>query len=266
MARRATRLAALLNLTGEDATAKNLEAGVKLSEEVGALSRASGAESRSDDAPLVQTWGGLARVARLIHAKLTQIPDRSGNGDGEDRPGWIAPAFLLNLDVNPTRESREREAMRNWEWLASRYRHQDRDLHERIEPLQFYKTAAMECPASSEPAAETDLQLSLLSAAPPVLSSSQPSARIDVQLLLAASLNSNPQKAGLAIKQVDDPRFRVGLATPAELELQVQKPVTATIEVAWDEKAGRAGCPASAGAPPGGKARRTAGSCTCWCR
>ena len=26
------------------------------------------------DAPLVQTWGGLARVARLVHVKLTQIP------------------------------------------------------------------------------------------------------------------------------------------------------------------------------------------------
>ena len=51
VARRANRLAALLNLTGEDASAKNLEAGVKLSEEVGALSRVSGAEARSEPRP-----------------------------------------------------------------------------------------------------------------------------------------------------------------------------------------------------------------------
>ena len=68
-----------------------------------------------------------------------------------------------------------------------------------------------------------------------------------MQLLLASADNDNPQKVGLTIKQVDDPRFRVGLATPAELELQVQKPVTATIEVTWDEEAGRAGDPP----PPG---------------
>ena len=211
------------------------------------MSRASGDESSSQIAPLVQTWSTLARVARLIYVKLSQMLDQSGSGDGADRAGWIAPAFLLNLDANPAGQARRQEAMRNWDWLARRYRHQSHDLHERIEPLQFYETAAMECPRESEPAAETNLELSLAQTAPPVLSSKQSSASIGVQLMLAVSENNNPQKVNLAIKKVDDPRLRVELPTPTGIELQVQKPATATIEVAWNEDEGRTDAPP----PPG---------------
>ena len=243
VARRAKRLAALLYLTGADAMAANLGGAVELIREVNALNRAPGKDESSHTSDLAQNWAGLAKVAALVYDKLSQMMNQRGKLDGDDRVGWIAPAFLLSLDSSPTRQNRERRALSNWSWLAEHYRHQSHDLHEEQEPSQFYENAAQDCPGTGEPRSETSLAMSLPQSTIPTVSASQPSAAITVQIDAGAAAPDAPQKVDLTSFQVDDPRLEVRPPDPAEVEVSPQKPATVTVRVAWDEAKGRPDTP-----------------------
>lgn len=242
-ARRAKRLAALLYLTGADAMAANLGGAVELTREVNALNRAPGKDESSPTSDLAQNWAGLAKVAALVYDKLSQMMNQRGKLDGDDRVGWIAPAFLLSLDSSPTRQDRERRALSNWSWLAEHYRHQSHDLHEEQEPSQFYDNAAQDCPGTGEPRSETSLAMSLPQATIPTVSASQPLAAITVQIDAGAAAPDAPQQVDLTSFQVDDPRLEVRPPDPAEVEVSPQKPATVTVRVAWDEAKGRPDTP-----------------------
>ena len=246
-ARRAKRLASLLDLVGEDAAAKNLGAAVELNDQVNALSQASGADSSSEWAPLVGTWSGLARVARFVYVRLAELLEQPARPDSDDRPGWVAPAFLVSLDANPVHEVRVREASAMASWLAENYRHQGHDLHDEAEPLAYYDTATLECARIGEPAADRYLELSPASAAGPVLTAKQPSAEIGVQVNLHAPDPENPRKVAFLVKSVDDPRLAVSFVKTPEQELTPEKPVTLRLKVEWDEKKGRSDIPPPAG-------------------
>ncbi|MGA9922416.1 MAG: carboxypeptidase-like regulatory domain-containing protein [Isosphaeraceae bacterium] len=243
VARRAKQLAALLYLTGADAMAANLGGAVELNREVNALNRAPGKDEPSHTSDLAQNWAGLAKVAALVYDKLSQMMNQRGKLDGDDRVGWIAPAFLLSLDSSPTRQDRERRALSNWSWLAEHYRHQSHDLHEEQEPSQFYENAAQDCPGTGEPRSETSLAMSLPQSTIPTVSASQPSAAITVQIDAGAAAPDATQKVDLTSFQVDDPRLEVRPPDPAEVEVSPQKPATVTVRVAWDEAKGRPDTP-----------------------
>jgi hypothetical protein len=240
IARRGKRLAALLYLTGADAIAANLSGAVELTKELNALNRAPGKDESTHTSDLAQNWAGLAKVAALTYDRLTQALDQRGKVEGNDRVGWVAPAFIFSPESGSTRQDREQDALANWSWLAEHYRHQSRDLHEELDPLQFYDNAAQDCPGTGEPGSEVYLVLSRPSAAIPTVSALQPQATVSVQIDGGPMLLDRPQKVRLGTLQVDDPRLGVSLQTPAEVELSPQKPVAlAAFKVEWNEERGR---------------------------
>jgi hypothetical protein len=245
VARRARRLAALLDFAGEETTARNLDASVDLAGEINAISKDS-ASQETAQAKISRAWSGLARVARFVDLKLATALDQQGRLDRDDRAGWIVPVFLLDLQDNPTRRQRERQFREAWSRLADRYRHRSLDLREPVEPVRFYETAALECPGVGTAGPLVALELSLAAAIPP-LSSRQSTVEVQVRALLRGSDPENPQTVAFETRSVADPRLRVSAPSPAAIELTPDRPRVLTINASWDEQSG----PSSAPPPPG---------------
>ena len=248
VARRARRLESLLRLTGSDVMASDLGGSVKLNNQLNALDRASSKDDATRTSALAQNWAGLANVAALVFDSLMNIPAQPTRMVGDDRIGWVAPPFLLNLASGSTRPSREKDALANWDWLAAFYRHQARDLHETLEPEQFYTNAAEECPRSGGATSQANLALSVDAALIPILSASQPQTIVSVKVDAGAVLFDDSQKVRLKPLQIGDPRLQVRLRESDEIELSRQNPFAMVpIDVEWDEDRGH-----SDAAPPKG--------------
>lgn len=245
--RRARRLATLLEIVGEDATAKDIDVTAVQNSKVNSMSQTSGADASSEWAPLEKTWMGLAATARFVYDGLSKALAQPLRPDGDDRLGWVAPVFLVPLDKNPIRDERRREASAHAAWLAEDYRHQDHDLNDGVDPIRFYDTAALECARIGKPAADRYLELGTASAAAPVLTAKQPSEEIGVQVNLHASDPENPRKAIFEVISIGDPRLRASLVGTAERELVPERPTTVGLKVEWDEHRGRSDLPPPAG-------------------
>lgn len=240
VSRRAKRLEALLRLTGAEEMASNLGGAVELTNAVNALDPITGKSDEAQASALAQDWAGLAKVAGLVYNRLIHLLDQRGKASGDDRIGWVASPFLLNVAAGSTKPARERDALENWSWLAARYRQQARDLREAVQPEEFYEDAALDCPTGGTVPSQPYLALTLNDASIPTLSASQPEAVVSVKIDAGASLSDHSQKVRLKSIQIDDPRLRVELGDPQVVELSPQNPtVVAPIKVEWDEDRGR---------------------------
>jgi serine/threonine protein kinase len=235
--RRANLLSALLGLAGIEAKADQLGGAAEPAAEARAPGRSTGADASSELAALSRTWGGLARDSRLVRAKLVDMASQTERPDDDDRPGWIAPAFALELRPNPIRQARDRDDLAARGWLAGHYRHQDLDLHRLVDPDKFYDAAALEYPQLDRASPEAALELGMAPGFPASLSLSGQNNRAQaaIRLVLGGAGDAGPQKVALKVLEPADPRLRVPEPPPAELELPRQAPRTVDFRVEWAE-------------------------------
>lgn len=248
--RRKERLLALLKMADPKSTIKGLEPGGVPSGKDARADQPKEAEERTAGEPLAQTWGDLARFTRTVHSRITDALQRGEREAGQDRPAWIAPAFILDEKHNPIRRSRDRESLAAWTWLASRYRHESRDLQGLLDPSDtFFDSASLECPRASELHQEPSLTLSIPERASTDrrLSSRQPTADVEVQLILGGTDAGTSEKVTMAALEPDDPRLQVSKPQPAELEVSPATSKPTRLHLEWDESKG-----SGPNAPPSG--------------
>jgi hypothetical protein len=196
----------------------------------------------------VKGWSAVARAFRTAHDRFEELASRSDQDDPLDRLGWVAPAFSVDWQRNPTRQERARYAAAGWAWLAGRYLHQARDLNDTDLPdtVKFFEDAALAC-ANCDPDAPNARGLPPESvieggAAPSSglkLSSNHPDDQVSLQFLLRAAEGNGPQKVALTALKPDDPRLKVSAFRPAELELVPGATGSAVLAAHWDDDAGR---------------------------
>ncbi|WP_165227181.1 carboxypeptidase-like regulatory domain-containing protein [Aquisphaera insulae] len=235
--RRARRLQTLLSLMGEAALARNLCPGVELTSEIESMSRGSATAAAGPEDGIARLWGSLARVASSASCKLNALLERSDRGD--DPAGWIAPPFLLDTTVNPRFAMGVEVARRHGRWLAARYLHEERDLHEGGDPERFYEDAAEECPGHPDPTA-TSLRLAVDGAEATTLSSSRSSTRAEVKLSLVGSGRGTPAKARIAVHSPGDDRLKIGVPESGPVELTGLAPTVVGINLTWVDQGGAA--------------------------
>src|SRR5208282_4319611 len=198
--RRKEWLLALLKMADPKSTFKVLEPGGIPSGKDARADQPKEAEERTAGEPLAQTWGDLAQFTRTVHSRITDALHRGERAAGPDRPAWIAPAFMLDEKRNPIRQSRDRECLAAWTWLAARYRHESQDLQGLLDPPNtFFDSASLELPRKSEIRPEPRLRLSIPEQASTVrrLSSRQPTADVEVQLILDGTDAGTSEKSQL---------------------------------------------------------------------
>ncbi len=236
--RRARRLAALMNLVGEERTAKRLDTHVELIREAVGLKSATGADLTWDMTDAVKVWSALGRYTQFVRAKFDELLKQQDRMDSSDRLGWIAPVFMLDWQANPTRLGRERDAWAAWSWLAEHYRHEGHDLPDLDDSRRFNQMAALEFSRTDELPQETFIELGMTAPTGLSLSAERPTAEFTLKVLLRAPEMADIQKVALAVLKPDDPRLRVTVTEPrsAELELTPQRPGSATVRVEWIEE------------------------------
>ena len=164
----------------------------------------------------------MAGVEWSFHQGIVGAGTRAEQQDDHDRPGWIAPAFVLDLNENPIRASRERDYQSDWTWLAGSYWHRSRDLNDkRIEPVNFYETAAGECPGGEKATTELPIKLSLAdgSASSISLSGKNDTATVSIQVLVQGSGDAALQSVKLNVLEPADARLRVLEPRPTLVEV-----------------------------------------------
>ena len=173
----------------------------------------------------------------VVLARLIDLATQTNRTDEEDRPGWIAPAFVLELRPNPIRQGRDRDELAVWRWLAEHYRHRDLDLHRLVDPDKFYDTAALEYPDVDRMSPETALELGTAQGSPGSLSLSGEDSRTQaaIRLLLRGAEDAAPESVTLKVLEPADPRLRVPEPPPAEVKLQPQTPRSVSFRIEWDE-------------------------------
>ncbi len=247
--RRTRRLWALWQLASPKTTGSGLDDAVDAASESKAEGRSSGVDRASDLTALARAWRGLARAARSVHGKLLDLDASAERQEGDDRPGWITPAFTLSLSSNPARQSRDRDHLAARAWLARHYLYESRDLHKLVDPEGFYETAALECSRSDRLPPETWLTMDPgeESASGVTLSQRMNRAEPSIRILVDGPGAAPRQKLTLKVLEPDDPRLVVGPAS-ADLEIPVQTQHTETIKVEWaEDRAGEVSGPPPAG-------------------
>src|SRR5208282_5067607 len=248
--RRKEWLLALLKMADPKSTFKVLEPGGIPSGKDARADQPKEAEERTAGEPLAQTWGDLAQFTRTVHSRITDALHRGERAAGPDRPAWIAPAFMLDEKRNPIRQSRDRECLAAWTWLAARYRHESQDLQGLLDPPNtFFDSASLELPRKSEIRPEPRLRLSIPEQASTVrrLSSRQPTADVEVQLILDGTDAGTSEKVTIAALEPGDPRLQVSKPQPAALEMAPATSQQTLLHLEWDESKG-----SGPNAPPSG--------------
>ena len=239
--RRKERLLALLKMADPRSSSKELEPGANLTGKDGRKDQPKETEERTAGDPLAQTWADLARFTRTVHGRITDALHRGEREPGEDRPAWIAPAFTLDEEHNPNRQSRERENLAAWTWLASRYLHESSDLQGVLDPSDtFFESASIELSRASEILREPRLKLNLpeQESSPRRLSTRQPKADVNVQLSLGGTDGGISERVTITFIEPDDPRLQVSKPQPAELEVSPAGLKPTRLHVVWDESKG----------------------------
>src|SRR5271157_494833 len=248
--RRKEWLLALLKMADPKSTFKVLEPGGIPSGKDARADQPKEAEERTAGEPLAQTWGDLAQFTRTVHSRITDALRRGEREAGPDRPAWIAPAFMLDEKRNPIGQSRDRECLAAWTWLAARYRHESQDLQGLLDPPNtFFDSASLELPRQSEIRPEPRLRLSIPEQARTVrrLSSRQPTADVEVQLILDGTDAGTSEKVTIAALEPADPRLQVSKPQPAALEMAPATSQQTLLHLEWDESKG-----SGPNAPPSG--------------
>ncbi len=248
--RRFERLSALIALAGVESSPKNAAAAAGFGTEVNAATRSGhGSEAKSELDAIAQLWGGLARYSEFVHKTIIDLGNQPERPDSDDRPGWMARAFTLDLTANPIRQYRDRDSSAGWAWLADHYRQESSDLREFVDPDRFYANADLECrrevQAKTEPT--LDLRLADNSAASPSLSARNTKAEVPIRLILTGGDSSATQEVRLKVLDPADTRLRIVTAPPAKVDLSSQREGLASFQVEWIEADTRA-----AGPPPKG--------------
>lgn len=228
--RRARRLSRLLALCGREGEAREK------------APESAPVEPRWDTADPGALWSDLAGYAVKAHARFEQALRPGSLADGRDRAGRTAPVFMTDWRRNPTRDRRVDDARSAWEWLAAHYLQEARDLFDPDlgDSPRYYEKAAWDCwtcdpKKASELPPETYVEIRLDTQTPARLSREHPSADVAVACLLHAA-DDQPRRVNLALIQPDDPRLRLTLTGPSELELKPDVPATVTVRVAWSEE------------------------------
>ena len=184
---------------------------------------------------MARTWSVLAKASGVVHNRLLEF----GSKDQDDRAGWIAPAFSLELRSEADRQRRESACSAARAWLAKHYRHESLDLHDLVDSDNFFETAALDCSRSDEAPSETSLDLGLAdeSASSLGLSGRKMQCEVSLRLLVRGSGTDTPEVALDVVKPADE-RLHVVEGLPAVLKLTPQVPRTITFVVKWDEGGG----------------------------
>jgi Carboxypeptidase regulatory-like domain len=234
--RRMNRLSALMTLAGVKSTAKGATASKVAPKLDSSTAFDGGSNAEPDVSDVVRLWSGLAGFCEDVHRAIVDRGNQSDGLDSEDRPGWIARAFTLDLTRNPIRQFRESDSNSARAWLADHYRHESLDLHELVDSDNFFAKAELECPRTDEAEPALEMSLSESFAAGPSLSTTNNKAEVTISLLLSgldapASHVVSVKPLGLA-----DGRLRIALIEPSDkLELVPQSRSLARFRVEWFE-------------------------------
>ena len=262
VARRREWLRSLLKMAAPTATASDFELrGAAVASESGQPER-KGTESSSSREALARNWADLAKLAQAVHAGVVQALSRAVSKPGPDRPAWIAPAFVLDLEENPIRRKRDQDNLLNWAWLADRYRHEFADVHGFADTTDtFFERAALECPRESEIQQEPVVKFNFPESAQsrPRLSPRQTSTDIQCKWELDATDGGPPRQVAMAVLDPDDSRLQISSPEPARLEVLPLAPNQVRVHVEWDDGRGLGSKPPPSGfilqvRMPGGRA------------
>jgi hypothetical protein len=236
VARRKKRAKALLELARGNAGADRDRAAPGAGPEKRAARRSAGEDGSPDLDTLERVWSEMAAAAQALHGELSELVRKTERADADDRPGWIAQAFALDLDANPIRESRKGDDAAAQSWLAGRYRHVKGDLHENVEPGNFYEQLALERAGAENAPREPALGLSLAEGAM-ILSGKNATVEAAFQLDLKGAGDAAVQPVTVKVLKPEDARLRVSEQPPAELNLTPDTPRRVTFRVEWDDAA-----------------------------
>jgi hypothetical protein len=232
--RRKERLAVLQALAGAKSTADGDAAKLAKTADAPAASAANG-EGKSELGAVVRLWAGLAEFSRAVHKSIIDFANQPGTPDGQDRPGWIAPPFTLDLTPNPIREYRERDLNASRAWLADHYRLESLDLRKLVDADGFYANAELETRRKDQARTEPVLELRLPegSAADLSLSAQNNKAAVTIQILLVSTDDLAAKKVALTAIKPADERFRIVPPPEATFDLVPQKERPVSFQVEW---------------------------------
>jgi hypothetical protein len=225
----------LLKLAGIESAAQSEPAVAGSASESHTASRAGGGATALSE--VARLWGGLARFSENAYYRLVDLGNQSGRPDRDDRPGWIAPAYILSFTVNPIRQSRDQDEDDTRAWLAEHYRQQSLDLHDPFDPPKFYATAALEWQGADQSTADAALELGLpdRSAAGLNLSRKNNKAEVNFRVILREADPLRAQVVALKVLKPADSRLRLLEPPPTQLELPPHTEREVGFRVEWVE-------------------------------
>jgi hypothetical protein len=230
---RASRLADLLRLAGDAATADDMDAVLRRT-------------LASDPGSPLMTWRLMAVRCANVRRDLKSRLDRKGLD--EDIAAWVAPVDGLNWRDHPVEEGKGLRDGAVLAWLAGRYRHEKEDARD-PENVSFFRQAEGECARSATPARDLYPELSsdLTAESHRVnLSADHNQETFPFQIILRAPADAGSKTASLRVLKPDDERLRVTLVGKTEIELKPQAAQTSSIRVEWVEGGIRPAGPSSA--------------------